>query len=69
MGSSCPGHGVIVADGESNVSNEPSERQGWRCFQQGDLRAVVEGSPSRVSRQAASSLPVFTASLSKWAFL
>lgn len=42
---------------------------GWRHFSKGDLRALVEGSPSRGSRQAASSLPIFTASLSKWAFL
>lgn len=60
---------MIVADGESNVSNEPSECQDGDISKQGDLRALVEGSPSRVSRQAASSLPIFTASVSKWAFL
>lgn len=51
------------------MSNELSERQDGDVFQQGDLRAVVEVSPSRVPRQAASSLPIFTASVSKWAFL
>lgn len=58
-----------IADGESNVSNELSELQDGDVFQQGDLRAVVEVSPSRVPRQAGNSLPIFTASVSKWAFL
>lgn len=36
---------MIVADGGSNVSNEPSEHHDGDVSQQGDLRALVEGSP------------------------